>query len=138
MATPLNTIKNWFLTGLKPTQAQFWATWDSFWHKNESIPQESIEDLQISLDAKQDIEGLHPVAISGDYDDLENKPLITANRVIIKKPGNVETYPEIGDRIKGFVEGKFIEDGECVVDEGNADSLATWNITQADDINDIN
>lgn len=38
----LSTIKNWFKTNSKPTQAQFWDTWDSFRHKNEKI---SVEDL---------------------------------------------------------------------------------------------
>lgn len=42
----LNTIKNWFKTGLRPTQAQFWDSWDSFWHKSDSIPMSSIEGLE--------------------------------------------------------------------------------------------
>lgn len=50
--TDLNTIKNWFKTGLKPTQAQFWNTWDSFWHKDETITQDKIENLPQSLDSK--------------------------------------------------------------------------------------
>jgi hypothetical protein len=41
----LNTLKNWFKTGLKPTQAQFWDWLDSFWHKDEAIPVEKIEGL---------------------------------------------------------------------------------------------
>lgn len=41
----LANIKNWFKTGLKPTQGQFWDTWDSFWHKNEKIPISAIEGL---------------------------------------------------------------------------------------------
>ena len=53
-----NTIKNWFRTGLKPTQAQFWATWDSFWHKDEKIPVTSIEGFQGLLDEKADAEAL--------------------------------------------------------------------------------
>ncbi|HCY81553.1 MAG TPA: hypothetical protein DHV22_08115 [Xanthomarina gelatinilytica] len=72
--TALNTIKNWFKTGLKPTQAQFWATWDSFWHKDQNIPQANITNLQQDLLLKQDKEGLHAVATSGDYNDLENLP----------------------------------------------------------------
>jgi len=43
---PLNTIKSWFRTRLRPTQAQFWDTWDSFWHKSDSIPMSSIEGLE--------------------------------------------------------------------------------------------
>ena len=41
----LSTIKNWFRTALKPTQSQFWDTWDSFWHKQDSIPTSSITGL---------------------------------------------------------------------------------------------
>jgi hypothetical protein len=52
MATNINTILSWFKTGLKPTQAQFWATWQSFWHKDELIPQSNIADLAITLNSK--------------------------------------------------------------------------------------
>lgn len=52
--TSLNTIKNWFKTGLKPSQAQFWATWDSFWHKDEKIPVTSVDRLSYYLDQKTD------------------------------------------------------------------------------------
>jgi len=52
MATNLNTILNWFKTGLKPTQEQFWASWSSFWHKDDAIPQSSISGLFNVLNAK--------------------------------------------------------------------------------------
>ncbi|MEN2400602.1 hypothetical protein GKZ90_0012495 [Flavobacterium sp. MC2016-06] len=39
MATDKNILKNWFTTGKKPLQAQFWAWMDSYWHKEEPIPQ---------------------------------------------------------------------------------------------------
>jgi len=48
----LSTIKNWFKTGLKPTQQQFWDTWDSFWHKDESIPVAKIEGIDNLLNQK--------------------------------------------------------------------------------------
>src|SRR6218665_807815 len=48
----LNTIKNWFKTGLKPTQQQFWDTWDSFRHKFEKIPLKDIENLEQTLNEK--------------------------------------------------------------------------------------
>lgn len=51
-ATALATIKNWFKTGLKPTQTQFWATWDSFWHKDENIPIAKIDGLTAAIDGK--------------------------------------------------------------------------------------
>ncbi|WP_281322892.1 hypothetical protein [Flavobacterium aestivum] len=51
MAT-LAQIYDWFMTSKKPTQAQFWATWSSFYNKNEPIPQSSISGLTEVLNAK--------------------------------------------------------------------------------------
>lgn len=45
MATPINTIYSWFETGDFPTQAQFQASWSSFWHKDEAIPMTNISGL---------------------------------------------------------------------------------------------
>lgn len=53
MAT-LAQIKNWFKAGLKPTQSQFWDTWDSFFHKEELIPQNNIQDLESTLAEKSE------------------------------------------------------------------------------------
>jgi hypothetical protein len=39
---PINTLKNWFITGAKPLQSQFWDWLDSFWHKDEPIPGASV------------------------------------------------------------------------------------------------
>lgn len=52
MATNINTILSWFMTGKKPTQAQFSASWTSFWHKEESIPQSAVSNLTATLNAK--------------------------------------------------------------------------------------
>lgn len=41
--TDKNTIKSWFRNFLKPTQEQFWNWMDSYWHKEEKIPQDAIE-----------------------------------------------------------------------------------------------
>jgi hypothetical protein len=41
----ITTIKSWFTTGSRPTQSQFWDTWDSFWHKDELIPIAKIEGV---------------------------------------------------------------------------------------------
>ncbi len=56
MAVTLDTIKNWFRRGLKPTQTQFWSTFDSFWHKNEKIPITNIDQIQNILSQKADTE----------------------------------------------------------------------------------
>jgi hypothetical protein len=52
MATPINTLKNWFKTNLYPTQAQFWAWLDSYWHKDEKIPMESVAGLPEAINRK--------------------------------------------------------------------------------------
>ncbi|WP_166921986.1 hypothetical protein [Flavobacterium poyangense] len=52
MATNINTILSWFKTGKKPTQKQFWDAWQSFWHKDEQIPQSSVANLVNTLDEK--------------------------------------------------------------------------------------
>lgn len=48
----LSTIKNWFKTGLKPTQAQFWDTWDSFRHKDDAVPAVEVSGLDALLAGK--------------------------------------------------------------------------------------
>lgn len=50
----LITIKNWFKTGLKPTQTQFWDTWDSFRHKDDKIPVVDVEGIDDLLFTKAD------------------------------------------------------------------------------------
>lgn len=69
----LSTIKNWFKTRLKPTQAQFWDTWDSFWHKNDKIPVGSIENLDSILSGKASQEGVNNAltAVSESLQTLE-------------------------------------------------------------------
>ncbi len=59
--TDLNTIKQWFKTGSKPTQEQFWAWQDSFFHKEETIPQDQIEDLATTLEKKADSASLETI-----------------------------------------------------------------------------
>ncbi len=50
-----STIKNWFKTGLKPTQEQFWDWLDSFWHKNDELDASDINGMQTLLDQKIDV-----------------------------------------------------------------------------------
>ena len=48
----LAQIYDWFMTGKKPNQAQFWATFGFFWNKGETIPQSAISNLASTLNAK--------------------------------------------------------------------------------------
>ena len=56
--TEKNILQNWFVTGAKPMQEQFWAWQESYWHKSESIPTEKILGLSEVLANKADAEML--------------------------------------------------------------------------------
>ena len=56
--TAINTIKQWFKTGSKPTQEQFWSWMDSYLHKDEMISQNKIQDLNTTLSSKADADQL--------------------------------------------------------------------------------
>ncbi|HUH35154.1 MAG TPA: hypothetical protein VL022_04910 [Moheibacter sp.] len=43
--TSIAQLKSWFRNGLKPTQAQFWNWMDSYWHKDEKLPMDSISGI---------------------------------------------------------------------------------------------
>lgn len=58
MATSKNILKNWFVNGAKPNQNQFYAWFDSYWHKDESIPIGKITGIATLLEAKADISQL--------------------------------------------------------------------------------
>ncbi len=83
----LQTIKNWFKTGLKPTQTQFWDTWDSFRHKYEKIPLEDIENIDQLMRQK--------IIPSGEF-------------LIFKVVPNTADELEIGDSVIGYCEGNFL------------------------------
>lgn len=112
MATDINTILDWFRTGLKPTQAQFWATWRSYWHKDEVIPQSAISNLTTVLNAK---------AEKSQFEDHKTDPNAHSNLIIKARilpigqmlvfkipPNENEDIKEVGDYCMGFVQDTFI------------------------------
>ncbi|TWP30499.1 hypothetical protein ETU09_00425 [Apibacter muscae] len=52
--TDKSTLKKWFKNNEKPTQEQFWAWMDSYYHKSEQIPLEVIENINTILAGKAD------------------------------------------------------------------------------------
>lgn len=84
----LDTIKEWFKTGLKPKQQQFWDTWDSFRHKNEKVP-------------VKDVEGIDELLTS-------NKIIPSGQYLIFKVDPNTNNKLEIGDSVIGYCEGNFL------------------------------
>jgi len=62
----VNILKGWFKKGLKPLEVQYSAWLDSYWHKSESIPVDSIENLPAiinNLPSAQTIAALESLGI---------------------------------------------------------------------------
>jgi hypothetical protein len=78
MATNINTILSWFKTGKKPTQKEFWDSWQSFWHKEEKIPITSIESIESILNEKAEKslldtkEDKNQKGVAGGFAPLDN------------------------------------------------------------------
>lgn len=107
MKVSISTIKDWFRTGLKPTQSQFWSTWDSFWHKDEKISITSIEDLQENLDTKVDVAQYETEKITFQNTPFKNVGDGTPNtnteeaayregKIGVGEPSPIETVDVIG------------------------------------------
>ena len=88
MATSRNQLKQWFQRGKKPLAAQFAAWIDSFWHKEDTIGISDVSNLEAALDNKANAADLAPVASTGDYNDLRNKPYIPTTEV----PENISAF----------------------------------------------
>lgn len=70
----LATIKSWFKRGAKPTAAQFASVFDSFFHKDESIPQSNISELGTTITALETLIGKNKqITIQQEYDGLTTK-----------------------------------------------------------------
>lgn len=71
-------LKKYFENGDKPDQEQFWEWQDSYWHKDEKIPADSVDDLSTKADL---INGKVPASQLPSYvddilefDTFENLP----------------------------------------------------------------
>ena len=79
--TEKNILQNWFVTGAKPTQEQFWAWQESYWHKSESIPTEKILGLSEVLANKADVEMLQHKA-NLDSSNLTNEHVLAWKKAL--------------------------------------------------------
>ncbi len=108
-------IKSYFETGDKPKQQEYWDTWDSYWHKDELLPQDRIEQLQETLSEKVDNttfeEHVSETAIHGtvvrtvDLGFLEENGLASDEELVANAYNRLEE------------EERFIQDNEMVIIE---------------------
>ncbi|WP_376777258.1 hypothetical protein [Flavobacterium covae] len=112
----IEIIKNWFKTGSKPTQEQFWAWMDSFWHKSEKIPINKIEGIE------QIYEIINQIS-------QQNPRIVPVGQLQIFKvaPNANNNVLESGDFVAGFVESHFIN---ATYLEGDPQRLASYGIIQ--------
>lgn len=108
----LNTIKNWFKTGLIPTQQQFWDTWDSFRHKSEKIPVaeiDGIDELLLNKTEKEVFDN-HLTDQNAHSNLLVIARIIPFGQVLVFKvsPDGDPTKKEVGDFCIGKVEDVFV------------------------------
>ncbi|WP_394775403.1 hypothetical protein [Flavobacterium sp.] len=109
----LNTIKQWFRTGLKPTQAQFWDTWDSFRHKSEKVPVKDIEGINEWLtEAIPEIPNIsgNPNRLTKIKQDSKGKSnLAESNITDTGDKININSITEIDSQINGESGLKFTQ-----------------------------
>ena len=67
----LLTIITWFQKGCKPTAKQFEAVFRSFFHKDDKIPQSSIDGLPAALAAKAPASHTHTLSDISDLSVFE-------------------------------------------------------------------
>ncbi len=118
----LATIKNWFKTGLIPTQAQFWDTLDSFVHKTEGIAIGAITGLSEFLAPFND----HVNDVNAHASLFAKAKIYAPGQLqIFKRTGENMTILEEGDYVKGIVENSYIEG---VFQGGDPTQLASYDI----------
>lgn len=74
--TSKENLKSWFVTGAKPTQNQFSAWMDSYWHKSETISIANITDLANALVSKANVADMN-TGLSKKVDKEDGKSLST-------------------------------------------------------------
>nr|DAK36989.1 MAG TPA: hypothetical protein [Caudoviricetes sp.] len=91
MKTEVNIIKSWFKKGSKPTQEHFWNLIDSLLHKDELIPQESIEGLSDDLAKKAGINQLSNKA-NADATGLAEEQITAWKSLLIEDTASGDNF----------------------------------------------
>ena len=100
----IETLKQWFSNLKKPTQEQFWAWLDSFWHKSEKIPMASVEGLDKLVEGTASAEQLNnhlndTQAHKVLFDEVK-KQIQDINIILQVDDENLDTLQEIVTELK--------------------------------------
>lgn len=122
-------LKNWFRTNLKPTQAQFWEWMDSYWHKDELIPQNKVENLIDDMDTKAEAAQFNSHLTDPDAHAEEFEALKTAYHHTTFKPdaNSIElVLPELIDAELDCVMFSGLVDMETILLDPVTGTLYNW------------
>ena len=97
--TAIQTLKQWFSNFKKPTQEQFWAWMDSFFHKSEKIPMTSIEGLENVIQGTASAEQLR----NHLTDSQAHKGLFDGK--VDKVPGKILSSNDFTNELRTKLEG---------------------------------
>lgn len=86
MIASISKVKSWFSRGFIPTEAQYHAWIDSFFHKNESVPVAQIDGLQDLLDQKADIGTINAIVLVSVSEQEVNIGINTILAMPIEEP----------------------------------------------------
>lgn len=151
--TPKDTLKNWFVTGAKPTQEQFWAWLDSYFHKEDKISLALIEGLNDVLTGKADkelvdtiykellsaIDNIDLTKLIDDKSDKANDKVYSIDKVkeligsILFINDELESSKDLTysiDKIKEFIDNKIntINFSEVIDDDEETSDDLTYSI----------
>jgi hypothetical protein len=105
----IEQLRNFFRTGLKPTQQQFWDVFDSFRHIGDNLTISDVSGLQSALDSVGSGPVSQAVSGTGTY-------VVPANTLLQSVSAKVTTQGnvKIGSTIGG---GEFLDE---IVEVGQA------------------
>ncbi|MBR5327985.1 MAG: hypothetical protein IKV31_05530 [Paludibacteraceae bacterium] len=95
----LLTIITWFQKGCKPTAKQFEAVFRSFFHKDDKIPQSSIDGLPAALAAKASASHTHTLSDITNLSDISKKQDKTDNSLLTTAKNIVDAINELWDKL---------------------------------------
>lgn len=121
--TDLQTIKSWFRTRCKPTEAQFHEVFDSFWHKAEGIGITAINGLMEILNSKaaanHNHDGVYQPAGNYASADHTHSQYLTQHQDVSTKADIVEN-PVNGNFAGLDAEGNLTDSGHAPTDFASA------------------
>ena len=111
MKVSLSQIKSWFKKGMYPTESQFANTFDSFWHKDDTLPLSAIQNLMQILNDKASVSTLDSKAdLNHEHEGYlrkEDASLNTNSRTIVGAINELwdklnELWNKLADYLKGI------------------------------------